>query len=554
MNAINRNFLILLALLPAIFGFISTTDAQSRRGESEMRSLVRRIEVNFDTFKSSVNNDLSRNRGANSSDISQMRDDMRDFSDDLDNFKNRLNQRAASKGDAEDLLQKASGIENFVRNNQISSRAVRDWQNVHSALDSLASEYQIDWDWTTGSNNDSSGRNPLPDNNNGNNGDDDSSADNDGYSDSAPRGNRGGNSTSGNNSGGNRNPQFRGGLTGTYRIDSSRSDNPAEAAERAAQDANIGNDERDDLTRRLESPEKLALEVRGRSVSMASSLADSVTFEADGRERTEQTNNGGSLRVRADISGEKLTVMTTGDRENDYSVTFEPTDNGRSLRVTRRISTDFLRSPVKVESIYTKTSDSAQLDIFSNPNGGNDTGNTTGDFIVANDTKIVALLQNTLSTKTSIDNDRFSMLVQSPSELRGAVIEGYISNVVRSGKVTGSAKMTFNFQRIRTADGSSYDFAGFVEGMKTMDGKIVKIDNEGTLKSDSQTKKTAKRGAIGAGLGAIIGAIAGGPKGAIIGATIGGAGGAGTVAVQDKQDLELSTGSEISIRATAPRT
>jgi hypothetical protein len=101
-------------------------------------------------------------------------------------------------------------------------------------------------------------------------------------------------------------------------------------------------------------------------------------------------------------------------------------------------------------------------------------------------------------------------------------------------------------------DGKRYDFAGYLQSVKDQFGKEVKVDTEGTAKSDSQTRETAKRGGIGAGLGAIIGAIAGGVKGAAIGAIIGGGAGAGSVVVQGREDLELMKGSTMTIQSTSP--
>jgi hypothetical protein len=144
------------------------------------------------------------------------------------------------------------------------------------------------------------------------------------------------------------------------------------------------------------------------------------------------------------------------------------------------------------------------------------------------------------------------MTVESPSEFRGAIIEGYISGIARSGKVTGRSQLTFNFETIRTRDGKISNFAGFVEAIRTANGETVKVDNEGSAQGDNQGKTTATRGAIGAGVGAIIGAIAGGGKGAAIGAIIGGGAGAGSVYIEGRDDLNLASGSEITIRASAP--
>jgi outer membrane lipoprotein SlyB len=82
---------------------------------------------------------------------------------------------------------------------------------------------------------------------------------------------------------------------------------------------------------------------------------------------------------------------------------------------------------------------------------------------------------------------------------------------------------------------------------------MVKIDNEGSVRDDNQTNKTVQRAAIGTAVGAIIGAIAGGGKGAAIGAIVGAGGGAGSVYVQGRDDLELTRGTELTIRATGPR-
>jgi len=172
-----------------------------------------------------------------------------------------------------------------------------------------------------------------------------------------------------------------------------------------------------------------------------------------------------------------------------------------------------------------------------------------GEFLIPDNVSIVAVLNDDLSTKTVQEGERFTMTVESPSRYRGAVIEGYISDVNRSGRVSGRSQMTFNFQRIRHY-GRTYKFAGTVEEVR-VNGKNVNVD-EGSVRDNSRTKTTIKRGAIGAGVGAIIGAIVGGGKGAAIGAVIGAGAGAGTVLIQGKDDLEITSGSEVTIRSSAP--
>jgi hypothetical protein len=143
------------------------------------------------------------------------------------------------------------------------------------------------------------------------------------------------------------------------------------------------------------------------------------------------------------------------------------------------------------------------------------------------------------------------MTVTAPNQYRGAVIEGYLSGINSSGRVSGRSQITLNFETIRLTNGRAYDFAGFLQSVTDAEGKTVPIDAEGTARGDNQTKETVKRGGIGAGIGAIIGAIAGGGKGAAIGAIIGGGAGAGSVYVQGKDDLELRAGSSITVQSTA---
>jgi YmgG-like glycine-zipper protein len=136
-------------------------------------------------------------------------------------------------------------------------------------------------------------------------------------------------------------------------------------------------------------------------------------------------------------------------------------------------------------------------------------------------------LNSDLSTQNVREGDRFTMTVRSPSQFEGATIEGQVLNLNRGGRITGRSEMTIDFDTIRLRDGRSYRFAGYLETVRTPDGEVVRVDNEGAIRDSDQTNKTVTRTAIGTAVGAIIGAIAGGGKGAAIGAVIGAGAGAG---------------------------
>ncbi len=345
-------------------------------------------------------------------------------------------------------------------------------------------------------------------------------------------------------------------LTGTFRLDSSRSDIPRDVADRAS--LRLSNNERqavsDRMLARLESPEMLAIERRGSTITMASSRAPQSTFEADGVERQEQLN-GRASRVIATLSGDQLVVRTTGYRNNDFTVTFQPIENGNRLRVRREIYSDRFTQAVVVNSVYNRSSDVAQWNVYDGSQpvvGGTGTGITSGEFIVRDGETVVAVLNNELTTKQAKQGDRFTMTVREPGQYEGAVIEGTVSSVDQSGRLTGRSSMTLNFDSIRLRNSQTYRFAGVLGSVRTPDGDTVKVDNEGTAQAENQTTQTVQRTAIGTAIGAIIGAIAGGGKGAAIGGIIGAAGGAGSVYVQGKDNLDLPSGTELTIRASAP--
>ena len=290
--------------------------------------------------------------------------------------------------------------------------------------------------------------------------------------------------------------------------------------------------------------------MQGRTVTLASTRAPQITFDADSRERIETTPSGRTIRARATLSSDQLTVSANGDSGNDFTVTFQPIDN-QHLRVTRQVYVPGLSQPIVVQSTYQKTADTARFDIY-NPQGYPTYPNSTGGFVVPDGARVVGVLDDTLSTRTAVVGDRFTLRVTDPPEFDGAIIEGHVSQIERSGRLTGRSTMTLDFDSVRLRDGRSYRFAGLIENVRTTNGDLVRVDTEGTVRDENQTTKTEQRAAIGTAVGAIIGAIAGGGKGAAIGAILGAGGGAGSVYVEGRNGLELGRGSEIIIRAGAP--
>lgn len=522
-----------------LIGLSGQANAQ-RRSEKEIRDTVRSLGSKIDDFAYGLNYQL-KSSSADPQEINDASSDVRELQDKVRSFQSNLDAHRENRDDVSEIIFSAKNIDGFLASNRQNGQIEDDWNSVKNLIDRLAASYSIVADW------DNSGGYRNTDRNAGNN-----------YpSKTYPQ-------TS----------QTRSyntvGLSGTYRLDTSRSEN----ADQIIANTGVADAQRQDLKQKLEAPEQLSIDVRGNQVTLSSSNASAVTFNADGREISDRNSQGRNIRLRATLRGDELTVSSIGG-DTDYTITFVPQDNGRTLKVTRRITTPYLSQTVFADSIYTKTDTVARGDQDSNgsvsdsnngsysssdpndrnapysnaPNAG---PGRTGDFIVPNGTIITGTLENLIDTKVSQNNDRFKMTVQSPLDFRGAVIEGYISGVGRSGRVSGSSNVTFNFETIALRDGRRYDFAGYLQSIKDQNGKTVKVDTEGTAKGDSQTRETAKRGGIGAGAGAILGAIIGGGKGAVLGAIIGGGAGAGSVIAQGRDDVQLMPGSTLTIQASSP--
>jgi len=490
-----------------VFAIAAVAQGQQQRtnrgAQQATRQLIVRIESRTVEFRENLQRSLNR-RSTNTQDRNEDPFQLvSDYSEAVRRLHERFDARQATATDAQEVLNRAATIDEYIRRNPVDAATQTSWSTMRVDLNQLGNTYSVSWPQSTRIY-------PRP------------------------------------------GSRFGNGLTGTFRLDGSRSDDARAMAERATRQVSQNDRQRmlDSLMRRLESPEQIAIDVRGRTVMIASTRAPQITFEADGTNRTERRPSGRVVTSRATLTGQQLVVSSTGDAGNDFSVTFEAVDNGQNLSVTRSVYMQGLTRPVVVRSVYEKTAQVAQFDVYNQQQQPD--SNPSGSFVIRDGDVVVGVLDEALTTRTAAVGDRFTMRVTQPIEYEGATVEGHVSNVQRSGRLTGRSVLTLDFDNIRLRDGRSYRFAGTVEGVRTPGGDTVKVDNEGAVRDDNQTNKTVERTAIGTGIGAIIGAIVGGGKGAAIGAVVGAGGGAGSVYVQGRDDLDLARGSELTIRAGAP--
>ena len=495
---------------------VVATQVPYRVSDSQVQTLLNRIETRGDTFRASFDRALDRSRLNESNREENINEFVKDFENSTDELRRKFDDRTSVDTDVSNVLVRAARIDDFMqRNLRRETVAQRDWRNLRADLNTLSNYYSLAFNLDN--------RRNMP----------------------AYTAMTGGMMT-------NADARF----TGTYRLNVNGSDNARTVAGQATSRLNRNARDRifNTLVNRLEAPDALAVERQGMRVMLASSRSPQVTLDADGLLHNEQYPNGRASNVRASFSGDTLTVVSNGDRANDFTAIFTSLDGGRRMLVTRQVYAEGLNQTVDVKSYYDRTDERAQFNIYTNNNysGTNANTNVNNNFVVPNDTTLLAALNQNLSTKTARDGDRFTMTVRSPQQYAGAVIEGFVSNPNRSGRISGRSEATLNYETI-SFNNQTYRFAGITENVRTVAGENIRVDNEGAVQDSNQTNQTVTRTAIGAGIGALLGAIISGGKGAGIGAILGAGTGAGSVYIQGRDDLELMSGAEFTIRSSAPR-
>ncbi|MEO8647822.1 MAG: hypothetical protein ABI539_01515 [Acidobacteriota bacterium] len=492
----------------------SDTRLYSRRvSDNQVRTLLTRIENRTDVFSRNVQTALDRSTLNNTNREDRIIDFVRDFESSTDTLKSRFNSRQSADAEVNDVLSKAVNVDQFIRRNRLTNQVYSQWQNIKRDLNTLARYNNVSWNWNT-----------LPV-----------------YPDFP-----------GDN---NSMDRFDTRLTGTYRINSGQSDNVSQVVERST--SGYATAERDrmrqNLERRLGSPEMMAIEKDGRNMTIASTLAPQISIDIDGVARSETNNRGRTIRTTARETNSTVIISYEGDRTNDFYLTFTPIGRDQ-LRITRRLFLENVNKDLTVTSVYDKVNNVAQWSTVSpGGSGNNNTGGNYGDFYIPNGTRLTATLRNQINTTATQVGDRFTLDVTSPARYLGATIEGRVTNADNSGRVSGRANISFDFDTLQM-NGRTYRFAGIIDSVRTPNGNNVSVSNEGTVRDSNQTTKTVTRAGIGAALGALIGAIAGGGQGAAIGAAVGAGAGAGTVLIQGRDNVTLDNGTEFTITSTGPNT
>lgn len=150
------------------------------------------------------------------------------------------------------------------------------------------------------------------------------------------------------------------------------------------------------------------------------------------------------------------------------------------------------------------------------------------------------VLETAISSATSRSGDRVVarlaedvMVGEKVVVPAGTEVRGQVTAAVPSGRVKGHARLAFDFDTL-VLKGKEHSI-----GARPVD-----------VTAANSHKRDAVITGIGVGAGAIVGGIVDGKKGAGIGALLGGATGTGVVLTNKGKEVELGTGTRVTVRLT----
>ena len=335
MNKLAYIFLHSLAAISIVFGVAIGGEAQ-KRNDRDIRDAIRSLDSKIDDFESNLRYQM-QSGSADSGQLSEVSDDIRTLRDTVRIFQNNYDGHRENREDVNAIIGTAKSVDEFMQTNR-QIRIIEDnWREVRGQIDRLAANYGVTANWSSADEPDYPIDKNEPIDKNG--------------------------PTQKNT--------LNVGLSGTYDLDVARS----ESTEDILSNSGLGTEQREDLKDKLEAPSQIAIDIRGDQVTLATSNASPVTFTADGRDKVENSASGKTVRLRATLSGDTLTVSSLGG-DTDYTIKFTSVSDGRGMKVSRRITTDYLNQTVFAESVYNKTDSVAGLGIKS---GGNTDGNSNNN-------------------------------------------------------------------------------------------------------------------------------------------------------------------------------
>lgn len=146
------NFSMALTLIGVLAGLSGIARAQSyqrayRLNDKQVETIIHSIENGAKSFRSSLDNALDQSRLDGTILEDNINTRIKDFEGATKQLHDHFDSRQSAAGDVQNVLDRASRIDEFMRRNRLDSRAQNDWSKMKNDLDRLADAYSVTWRW-----------------------------------------------------------------------------------------------------------------------------------------------------------------------------------------------------------------------------------------------------------------------------------------------------------------------------------------------------------------------------------------------------------------------
>ena len=117
----------------------------TRNSDRQVGPILLRIETNTPAFRNSLSAALDQSRRNGARREENINEFVSDFEDATAWLRERYDDRQAVAADAQELIDCASSIDNFMRRRRLDARVRRDWGDLRLDLDELAHYYKVSW-------------------------------------------------------------------------------------------------------------------------------------------------------------------------------------------------------------------------------------------------------------------------------------------------------------------------------------------------------------------------------------------------------------------------
>ena len=129
---------------------LSTVNSRAQRTtviRTDVRQIIRNLETDTDTFKSSLDHALDRSRLDGTRAEDEINEYVKQFEHATDKLKDRAEDNRYAPNLAREVLVRGRSINTFMHKHQLGGDAGNDWVRVREDLTLLSHAYKINWRW-----------------------------------------------------------------------------------------------------------------------------------------------------------------------------------------------------------------------------------------------------------------------------------------------------------------------------------------------------------------------------------------------------------------------